>query len=109
MNSLAAKYQERVLYNKEIQTTSTETETSRAEEDELRQRALREREREVDAERAARERELEQESVQLDKEIEAVMHGRLIPANYLRCLCIYFIYRAHRGRKDQHFCCTRIS
>jgi dynein intermediate chain len=68
-------FQERVLYNKEIQTTSVENDTQTTDEDEMQERVLRERERELDVERAARERELEYESVQLDQEIEAVIRG----------------------------------
>ncbi|KAF8223518.1 WD40 repeat-like protein [Tricholoma matsutake] len=59
---------ERVIYNKEVQTTAAETEPSIDYEEELRQRII--REREVEAERAARDKELEEESVKLDEEIE---------------------------------------
>ncbi|KAF9462959.1 dynein intermediate chain [Collybia nuda] len=59
---------ERVIYNKEVQTTAVETDTPRFDEDELRQRVY--REKEFEAERAARDKELEEESVKLEKEIE---------------------------------------
>ncbi|KAF8159787.1 WD40-repeat-containing domain protein [Crassisporium funariophilum] len=61
-------HKERVIYNKEVQTTFVETEPSPDYEDELRQRIM--RERDADAERAARDQELEEESVKLEQEIE---------------------------------------
>ncbi|KAJ3515990.1 hypothetical protein NLJ89_g1413 [Agrocybe chaxingu] len=61
-------HKEKVIYNKEVQTTFVETEPSPDYEYEVRQRLLREREAEV--ERIAREKELEDESVKLDQEIE---------------------------------------
>ena len=70
--------QERVLYNKEVQTTFVETEPSADYEQEVRQRIL--REKEVEAEKIAREKELEEESVKLDQEIEREIRGDL----YLR-------------------------
>ena len=67
--------QERVIYNKEVQTMAFEDESSTAaSEEEIRQRILREREA-ADAERAQRDKELEEESVQLDKEIEQEIRG----------------------------------
>ncbi|KAF8629063.1 hypothetical protein AX15_003561 [Amanita polypyramis BW_CC] len=61
---------ERVIYNKEVQTTEVETESIRPQENErdLRQRIT--REVEIEAEQLAREKELEEESVKLDREIE---------------------------------------
>ncbi|RDB23819.1 Cytoplasmic dynein 1 intermediate chain 1 [Hypsizygus marmoreus] len=59
---------ERVIYNKEVQTTAIETESPGDYEEELRQRM--QREREIEAERAARDKELEEESVKLEMEIE---------------------------------------
>lgn len=59
---------ERVIYNKEVQTTAIETETPHVSEDEIRQQIM--RERELEAERIAQDKELEEESVQLEKEIE---------------------------------------
>ncbi|OAX38984.1 WD40 repeat-like protein [Rhizopogon vinicolor AM-OR11-026] len=59
---------ERVIYNKEVQTTAIETETPRISEEDIRQQIL--RERELEAERIAQDKELEEESVQLEKEIE---------------------------------------
>ncbi|KAF8972644.1 cytoplasmic dynein intermediate chain [Flammula alnicola] len=61
-------HKERVIYNKEVQTTFVETEPSADYEAELRQRMT--REREVEVERIARDKELEEESVKLDQEIE---------------------------------------
>ncbi|KAN0088532.1 WD40-repeat-containing domain protein [Tylopilus felleus] len=62
-------HRERVIYNKEVQTTAVEPEAPSFSEQDIRQQILRERERE-EADRLARERELEEESVQLEKEIE---------------------------------------
>ncbi|KAF9477779.1 cytoplasmic dynein intermediate chain [Pholiota conissans] len=61
-------HKERVIYNKEVQTTFVETEPSADYEIELRQRIA--REREVEVERIARDKELEEESVKLEQEIE---------------------------------------
>lgn len=67
--------QERVLYNKEIQTSSfVETGPSPDYEAELRQRITREREVE-EAERLSQEDALEAESVKLDHEIEREIRG----------------------------------
>lgn len=59
---------ERVIYNKEVQTTFVETGTSQELEEEMRQRI--QRELHVEDERAQRDKELEEESLQLDREIE---------------------------------------
>ncbi|KAH7890720.1 WD40-repeat-containing domain protein [Phlebopus sp. FC_14] len=59
---------ERVIYNKEVQTTAVETETPAFFEETVRQQIL--REKELEAERLAKDEELEEESVQLEKEIE---------------------------------------
>jgi dynein intermediate chain len=68
-------FQERVIYNKEVQTTEVETEPIRQPEDEkdLRQRIT--REAEVEAEQLAREKELEEESAKLDRELEQEIKG----------------------------------
>ena len=71
--------QERVLYNKEVQTRDVgeenDVDTAHAEA-ELRERILRERLAEVES-AAAREKELDEESVRLEKEIEADIRGNL--------------------------------
>ncbi|KAH7911054.1 WD40-repeat-containing domain protein [Hygrophoropsis aurantiaca] len=59
---------ERVIYNKEVQTTAVETESPRISEEDIRQQIL--RERDVETDRLTRDKELEEESVQLEKEIE---------------------------------------
>ncbi|KAG6334603.1 hypothetical protein ID866_4479 [Astraeus odoratus] len=59
---------ERVIYNKEVQTTAVEVEAPEVSVEDIRQQI--QREREIEAERVAREKELEEESIQLDKEIE---------------------------------------
>ncbi|KAF5338661.1 hypothetical protein D9611_012804 [Ephemerocybe angulata] len=59
---------ERVIYNKEVQTTAVDEEPSQDWEDEIRRRIMQEREL-ADAEKA-REKELEEENVKLDQEIE---------------------------------------
>jgi predicted ATPase with chaperone activity len=74
---LLDRLQERVIYNKEVQTTAIETEPSVEYEEELRQRIY--RERDLEAERAARDKELEEESVKLDEEIEQEIRGTRIP------------------------------
>ncbi|RXW20680.1 hypothetical protein EST38_g5183 [Candolleomyces aberdarensis] len=59
---------ERVIYNKEVQTTAVEEHSAQDYEEEIRQRIL--REREAEAEKLAQEKELEEENVKLDQEIE---------------------------------------
>ncbi|KAL4063150.1 WD40-repeat-containing domain protein [Scleroderma citrinum] len=59
---------ERVIYNKEVQTTAVEVEAPEVSVEDIRQQI--QRERELEAERVAREKELEEESIQLDQEIE---------------------------------------
>ncbi|KII85823.1 hypothetical protein PLICRDRAFT_115348 [Plicaturopsis crispa FD-325 SS-3] len=59
---------ERVIYNKEVQTTAIETDDTANPEDAIRQRLL--KERDLEAERIARDKELEEENVKLEKEIE---------------------------------------
>ena len=69
--------QERVLYNKEVQTRdlSEENDADAAQaEANLRERILRERLAEAES-AAAREKELDEESVRLEKEIEADIRG----------------------------------
>ena len=70
--------QERVIYNKEVQTAVFEVEPSPDYEAELRQRIAREREM-AEVERIARDKELEEESVKLDEEIEQEIRGQLLP------------------------------
>lgn len=85
-------WQERVLYNKEVQTRDAdeETDTDVAQvEAELRERLLRERLAEAES-AAAREKELDEESVRLEKEIEADIRGN--PGRILAR------YRTHGGR-----------
>jgi dynein intermediate chain, cytosolic len=65
--------QERVVYNKEVQTTAVETDSPGDDEEDIRERIL--RERDLEAERIARDKELEEESVQLEKEIEQEIRG----------------------------------
>ena len=70
--------QERVIYNKEVQTTAIEEHSAQDYEEEIRQRIL--REREAEAEKLAQERELEEESVKLDQEIEQEIRGEYCPS-----------------------------
>lgn len=63
--------QERVIYNKEVQTAEISIEVTGPSEDEIRQRIT----HEVEAERAARDKELEEEAIKLDKEIEEEIRG----------------------------------
>jgi dynein intermediate chain, cytosolic len=65
--------QERVIYNKEVQTSAVETDSLDVYEEEIRRKILKEQDAEI--EQAARDRELEEESVQLEKEIEREIRG----------------------------------
>lgn len=78
--------QERVIYNKEVQTTAIETDSHTIDEDDIRERFL--RERDIETERIARDKELEEESVQLEKEIEQEIRG----------WSLQFIYTSNRYR-----------
>ena len=73
--------QERVLYNKEVQTRDLGEENDAdavQAEAELRERILRERLAEAES-AAAREKELDEESVRLEQEIEADIQGNPVP------------------------------
>ena len=65
--------QERVIYNKEVQTMAVETEVPHDYEEQLRQRIY--RERDIEADRIARDKALEEESVKLEQEIEQEIRG----------------------------------
>ena len=69
------RIQERVIYNKEVQTMDIQTEPTPVDEDEIRERVLREREA-AEAERLAHEQELEAESKKLDEEIAQEIRGQ---------------------------------
>lgn len=71
--------QERVTYNKEVQTMEVEVETTElAPRDDLKQQYFQDREREAaEAERVAREKALEEESLKLERELEEEIHGTL--------------------------------
>jgi dynein intermediate chain, cytosolic len=64
---------ERVIYNKEVQTTAIETDSPDPYEEEIRQRLI--KERDLDAERLARDKALEEEEVKLEKQIEQEIRG----------------------------------
>ena len=70
--------QERVIYNKEVQTMDVESEPEVVNEDEIRERIIREREA-AEAERIAHEQELEAESKKLDEEIAQEIRGMRYP------------------------------
>jgi dynein intermediate chain len=70
--------QEKVIYNKEVQTTPIATEPSGPSEAEIRLRIQREHE----YEKAMREKELDEISVQLDKEIEEEIRGTMRMARF---------------------------
>ena len=67
VSSIKAYLQERVTYDKDVQTAEIVVETSGPSEEEIRQQIL--REKETEAETLARERELEEENAKLEKEI----------------------------------------
>lgn len=99
--------QERVIYNKEVQTTAIETETPTFDEDELRQRIY--REKDVEAERVARDKELEEESVKLEKEIEQEIRGACFSCMIMSSRLELSSCRAFGGGASQHTCRSRIS
>lgn len=65
--------QERVLYNKDVQTMDTGDSQQDIEEDFKRRQLA--QDRDIEAERMARDRELEEESVKLEQEIEQEIRG----------------------------------
>ena len=87
--------QERVTYNKEIQTTDFEEPAQPPDEEEIRERIFHERDL-LDAERA-REKALEEESVQLDNEIEKELRGECQQPAV--CFC-YFLLLSNLSRAD---------
>lgn len=68
-------FQERVTYDKDVQTADVLIETRGPSEDEIRQQIL--REKDTEAEKLAREKELEEENAKLEKEIEQEIRGAL--------------------------------
>lgn len=95
-NSYSVYNQERVTYNKEIQTTDFEEPAQRPDEEEIRERIFHERDL-LDAERA-REKELEEESVQLDNEIEKALRGECLQQPAV-CVC-YLLLLSNLFRAD---------
>lgn len=65
--------QERLTYDKDVQTAAIETDSSDADEDEAPDRT--QREQDLAAEQLARDKALEEESEQLEKEIEQEIRG----------------------------------
>jgi dynein intermediate chain, cytosolic len=82
-------FQERLMYNKDVQTTAIETDSPGDDEHNIRERVL--RERELEAERIARDKELEEESVQLEKEIEQEIRGWSISFTFMILVPIHLV------------------
>jgi hypothetical protein len=98
--------QERVIYNKEVQTTAIETEPSVEYEEELRQRIY--RERDLEAERVARDKELEEESVKLDEEIEQEIRGTRVSLPHVYLSTKTDGIRTIGGGTSQYPCSSRV-
>ena len=98
--------QERVTYNKEIQTADIESDTSTASDEEVREPVFRDRETTVDPERILER--LEEESAILDREIEEEIRG-LSPLSFLSCPSVERTCRFDGGGKNQHSCRSRVS
>lgn len=93
--------QERVTYNKEIQTADLESDSGSTSDGEVREPILRERETTVEPERTLER--LEEESATLDREIEEEIRG--MSAFFF--MSHFSVERTHRfdgGGKDQHSC-----
>ena len=71
---LITSYQERVVYNKEVQTAAMDEESGPSIE-ELRQQLRQEYE---EAQQLQKDKELEEEAAKLDKEIEEEIRGKFI-------------------------------
>jgi dynein intermediate chain len=91
---LTVGLQERVTYNKEIQTADIEPDTRSTSNDDFREHVTRERELTVDPERA-----LEEESAILDREIEEEIRGLSTSLSLFRP-SIERTYRSDRRRKN---------
>lgn len=95
---LTARYsQERVTYNKEIQTTEIEFNAGSASDDETSEPLFREREATVDPERALER--LEEESATLDREIEEEIRGLSI-FSFEFCSSAEWMRRLNGGGKN---------
>ena len=105
VTSLNPFTQERVLYNKEVQTRDlgedNDANTAQAEA-ELRERILRERLAEAEN-AAAREKELDDESVRLEKEIEADIQGGLGRTRAIPLTLIIFAKPRFDRRGTNHY------
>jgi dynein intermediate chain len=78
MLTILARLQQKVIYNKEVQTAEVETEPTGPTEEELRARIRQEEEAEWERQRAEKEQELEEEARKLEKEIEDEIRGKSI-------------------------------
>jgi hypothetical protein len=100
--------QERVIYNKEVQTTEVATEPIVSPTVEVSQQRI-SREQQEAEKAAARDKELEEETIQLEKEIEDEIRGEIHPPKFWTSLISALSERrAYRGRACQHIRCTGI-
>lgn len=93
--------QERVTYNKEIQTADLESDSSSSSDGEVREPIFRERETTVEPEQMLER--LEEESAILDREIEEEIRG-LSAFFFMPCSSIKRTRRFDGGGKNQHSC-----
>lgn len=77
--------QQKVIYNKEVQTAEIETEPTGPTEEELRARIRQEEEAEWERLRAERDQELEEEARKLDREIEEEIRGKVNRGGQFPC------------------------
>jgi len=89
--------QERVTYNKEIQTADLESDSGSTSDGEVREPILRERETTVESERT-----LEEESAILDREIEEEIRG--MHFFFMSRFSVERTRRLDGGGKNQHSC-----
>ena len=89
--------QERVTYNKEIQTADIESNTGSTSDEEVREPIFRERETTVDPERALER--LEEESATLDREIDEEIRGLSI-FSFAFCPSVKRMRRFNGGGKN---------
>jgi len=91
--------QERVTYNKEIQTADLESDSGSTSDEEVREPIFRERETTVEPERALER--LEEESATLDREIEEEIRG-LSTFFFMSCPSVELTGRFDGGGKNQY-------
>jgi hypothetical protein len=94
-------WQERVIYNKEVQTTEIATEPIVIPEEDIVQQLI-SREQQEAEQAAVRDKELEEEAFKLEKEIEDEIRGTTYSIQDLSAFHCFILFRIDGRRTSQH-------